>query len=149
MSTKKKRNSGTSSGLPLAWQNTKEVATLQHPFDAVDSNFRTDRYPIDPRFRWITMENRVMKVQEMATPHLYNSLKMIWNHTVPIPFRLMPYKPYECKKASWYKCKKMGRWAISNLFNELMNRNDRPLWVDLGLSKMAEHLTSNEHLRLL
>lgn len=126
----------------------KEVATLQSlgaaAFDAVSN--RSDQYPIDPNFRWLTMKREVLTPQEMSTPHLYNCLKMIWNHTIPPAFRLIPYKPYKGIE-KWTK--KTRRWAITNLFNELMNRTDRSKWIDAGLFQMAEHLVANKHLKLL
>lgn len=150
MSTKKKRNSRDSSKLPLAWA-PKKVATLQSESEEWGSEFdkvtnRHDTYPVDPAFRWVTTDRQILKPQEMNTLHLWNSLKIIWNHTIPVPFRLMPYKPYEGIE-KWSRSSR--KWAISNLFNELMNRTDRSKTIDAGLFQMAEHLIANKHLKLL
>lgn len=121
------------------------VATLQPKkaklWDAVTAVPRTDRYPIDPNFIWQTQEGKLVRVQTMMTSHIWNSLKMIWNHRVPVQCRIIPFKHYGKIGPQHWK-KKHARYAIKNLFNELMNRNDITPFVKESLKKMAKHMQS-------
>jgi hypothetical protein len=58
---------------------------------------------------------------------------MIWNHTVKFEYRIHPYKKY--RDIDWPK--EQLRSSIQNLFNELMNRNDRAKRMEDELRRMA------------
>lgn len=119
-----------------------KVATLQSPtdeeaaWDAIGPG-RIDLYPVDPNFRWTTMDCQTLKAQEMRTFHVFNSLKMMWNNLVPMQCRVGNFTEY---KAIPKIPRAHRRYAIANLFNELMNRTDRTKGMDEALKTMAEHM---------
>ena len=92
---------------------------------------------IDPTFRWMTQDGDVLTTREMSTWHLFNSLKMIWNHTIPIQFRFLPYKPYK-GIINWNP--KLRRRAISCLFHELTLRPDRTKKMDEVIATMQQYI---------
>ena len=95
-----------------------------------------ERYPVNPNFRWVTQDGTIMRPRDMHTSHLYNALRMIWNHSVPRAFAVLPFNHQ-------YKInipRPERRLAIANLFSELMNRNDLTEGMKNGLRKMAEYV---------
>lgn len=116
---------------------SKEVATLQQ--DKTEAKRQAwaalNKYPVDPRFRWVTMDCQVLKAQEMRTSHLFNALKMIWNNSVDTQWIIQPYTEYTGVR-KWKP--EQRRFAVVNIFNELMNRPDRSKGMDDALRKMAE-----------
>lgn len=111
---------------------TTKVATLQKE-QAWD---RARQYPVDSNFRWVCMDTRIMRPCEMKTSHLFNAVKMIWNHKVPAAWRIQPYTEYK-GVTRWGK--RETTWAVTNLMNELMNRSDLTEGMIDALKKMAEH----------
>src|SRR6266436_216625 len=104
---------------------------------------RVDRYPVDPDFIWQTQEGELLHPTEMSVFHLYHSLRMIWNHTVPVEYRFLPYKPYN------YRAGRLQRKrAVANLFSELMNRPNRPKYMDDCLAVMAHYIIMSERKKL-
>lgn len=95
---------------------------------------------LDPEFRWMTMDNRILTVREMSTYHLFNSLKMIWNHTTPIQYRFLPYKPYK-GIINWNP--ESRRRAIFCLSHELALRPDINATMLDVLGKMAHYVRSH------
>jgi hypothetical protein len=77
-----------------------------------------------------------VRPESMSTWHLFNSFRMIWNHTVKREYRIYPYKRY--KKIDWPREKIAS--AVINLFHELMNRNNRTKRMDDELQIMRETL---------
>lgn len=48
----------------------------------------TDLIPINTqfpaaKFRWLARSGDLYRVQDMETSHLFNTVKMVWNHSVP------------------------------------------------------------------
>ena len=110
-----------------------KIATLLKKEDAWD---RTRAFPVDPNFRWVCMDTRVMRPCEMATSHLFNSIKMIWNNKVPIAWRIQPFTEYKGVK-KWGT--KETKYAVLNLMNELANRSDLTPGMISALQKMWSH----------
>lgn len=50
-------------------------------------------------FRWVTHSGDVVDLRNMATPHVYYALRMVWNHSVPeefcTPESIHPVKKYK------------------------------------------------------
>jgi hypothetical protein len=117
----------------------KQVATLQSKEQAWD---KARPYPVDPNFRWVCMDTRVMRPCEMQTSHLFNSIKMIWNNTCLPEHRIQPYTEYKGVR-QWHKS--LARQAIINLFGELMNRSDRTKGMEDAINQMAKHFQKVKH----
>lgn len=45
--------------------------------------------PDRKNFRWNTMDGRVLSLEEMSTKHIFNSMKMIYNHVAEV-YGLVP-----------------------------------------------------------
>lgn len=43
---------------------------------------------------WKTKTHEWLDPKEMSTAHLYNTVKMIWNHSVEEKYRIVPYTKY-------------------------------------------------------
>lgn len=43
-------------------------------------------------FVWRTHDGRELTPQEMETKHLFNTLKMVWNHSCPVRAQIRPFK---------------------------------------------------------
>ena len=92
------------------------------------------KYPVDPNFFWQTQEGDIVHPSEMTTWHLFNCLRMIWNHTVRLDYRIHPYRRY--RNIDWPR-EQIYR-AIQNLFNELMNRPDRAPRMEQEIAYMKQ-----------
>lgn len=111
----------------------KEIATLQSKKEIAWDNWRNNTYPVDPNFRWVCMDTRVVRPVEMATSHLFNCVKMIWNHNVPVYWHIEPFTEY--RGAYRWPAAKV-RVAVYNLLGELLNRTDRTKAMDEAITKM-------------
>lgn len=73
------------------------------------------------------------KPQEMATSHLFFTLRMIWNCKMPVAARLPPVNLYNFGPTytdEYFKT------AIAHLYVELCNRNDLSQEAKRGLEHM-------------
>jgi hypothetical protein len=55
---------------------------------------KIDRDKFIHPFRWVTNKGQILKVKDMATPHLFFSFRMLFNHSVPPVFRVGAFKRY-------------------------------------------------------
>jgi len=124
----------------------KALPSKAELWDRVTTIPRVDRFPIDSNFLWQTMEGELLRLPEMQTTHIWNSLKMIWNHRVASPYKIIPYKEYKGIE-EWSA--DHTKWTVLNLYNELMNRSDRTPFMNECLRKMAEYMRSaaNEKIK--
>lgn len=89
---------------------------------------------ITPAFKWRDRTGNFHKVSEMETRHLYYTLRMIWNHTMPEEVKLKPYNAYDF--SPFYTAEYMTE-AIHHIGTELFKRTDiLPGWQK-DLSFMA------------
>lgn len=53
-------------------------------------------YDLETNFKWRMSGNKgFISIDKMETSHLYNTLKMIWNHSVPdYTYIVQPFKKY-------------------------------------------------------
>ena len=82
-----------------------------------------DRYvgPGGGKFYWYTHDGEVLEPQDMATPHIFYALRMVWNHSVPRVWRVGNYKEY-ADVPRWSGSYRKA--AITELANELAQRDD-------------------------
>ncbi len=72
-------------------------------------------------FMWITHKGKAMLPRDMATPHLFYTIRMLYNHSVAPVFRIGDFKRYN----------DVPKWplsyrerAMTNLENEFLKRDD-------------------------
>ena len=76
--------------------------------------------------RWRTMENKIIHSSEMETSHLFNSVKMIYNHLAElIGFPTFWYtKKYEGYVQKWIQQPEQTMETLKSLIIELEDRTD-------------------------
>ena len=72
-------------------------------------------------YTWRDQKGQHHRPEDMSTSHLFNTLKMIWNHSVPAerqvkPFRQYPFGPF-------YSQEYINE-SVKMLMRELVNRTD-------------------------
>ena len=78
------------------------------------------------KFEWKDRNNNFYCVEDMATRHLFFTLRMIWNHTMPEEAKLKPYNKY---KFGEFYTEAYLMDAIINIYYELIKRPDiMPAW---------------------
>lgn len=70
-------------------------------------------------FIWMTAEGECLLVTQMRSGHLYNCVKMLWNHTVPERFRMAKFVKYSLGMPM-----KERTIALRALLTELHKRKD-------------------------
>lgn len=85
-------------------------------------------------FEWRDREGNFHKPENMETRHLFYTLRMIWNHSMPEEFRLTPYNSY--RFGDFYTDEYMKR-AIRNIAAELTKRKDMTASFKAQLKFMA------------
>jgi len=76
----------------------------------------------------------------METRHLFYTLRMIWNHTMPESVRFRRYRNYQL--GPFYTAEYLQQ-AITHIGRELLQRSDlRPKW-QADLAHMAKHFADS------
>lgn len=92
-------------------------------------------------FAWRTRDGRFVPVNEMRTGHLFYTLQMIWNHTMPLDAKTHVYKRYRFE--NFYTQDYMMR-AVQAIIPEVLKRNDlQPFQLERVLF-MAAYVTRND-----
>ena len=78
------------------------------------------------KFQWKDRNDVFHYPCDMETRHIFYTLKMIWNHSVPENMKLKPYKKY--RFSPFYTAKYM-KVAVKCLIAELKTRNDIELYL--------------------
>lgn len=90
-------------------------------------------------FVWRDMRGNPHVPAKMATRHLWFTIRMIWNHTMPNHVRITPYHAYEF--SADYTAAYL-RDAVFTLGAELLSRDDiDPRWYD-DLERMRATLAT-------
>lgn len=84
------------------------------------------------QFKWRTQQDEFLLPKNMGTRHLYHTLRMIYNHTVPAVDRIPPFKHYSF--GPFYTTEYI-REAVYHLGIELSTRDIRLDWYN-NLIKM-------------
>lgn len=96
---------------------------------------------IDKPWMWRDRQGQFHRPQDMATRHLFYTLRMIWNHSMPLPARLLPYKSYEFTQ---FYTNSYMQTAVGRLTRELATRRDiTPSWKR-DLEHMINWLTTHQ-----
>lgn len=102
----------------------------------------TSAKPVATTFKWCDRTGVVHEPKAMATRHLFYTLRMIWNHTMPAPahtpggFTLYAFGPH-------YTVPYLKE-AIKHLAGELATRDDiQPAWL-AELDRMGNWLGTRQ-----
>src|SRR5882724_4752822 len=98
----------TSDYMQPEWRSLRSV---------LDRNFG----PGGGRFVWYTHTGEAMDPADMATPHVFYALRMVWNHSVPRVMKVGDGPNYPDVRL-W--CDAYKQAAITTLANELAQRDD-------------------------
>lgn len=92
-------------------------------------------------FEWRSRDGVFNPVNIMSTHHLWFTVRMAWNHTMPVAARSAEYKKYHF--APFYTAAYM-REAIRAILRELAKRTDmEPDWLD-EMAFFADYLRKVE-----
>lgn len=93
---------------------------------------------IVPGWLWRTHNEGDIAPSQMRTTHLFFTLRMIWNHSMPTNMRVgRNIKLYSF--GSRHDARYMQS-AIVNIGAELFSRSDLPAWMRRELDEMAAHM---------
>jgi len=99
---------------------------------------KTDQAVLAP-FEWKQAGDRpFLRIDMMATSHLFNVLRMIWNHTAPEQYQLTPFKRYSF--GAFYTPEYMAE-AVRSMIAELRTRSNISSYEQAGLTHMARCLS--------
>lgn len=104
-------------------------------------------YEITP-FQWRDRSGKFYPPAEMETRHLFYTLKMIWNHSVPEHMKLKPYKRYTFN--SFYTNEYMTK-AVKALTAELKIRENIEIYlptlnkIQMRLKELNNGKATNRH----
>lgn len=96
-------------------------------------------YDVSHTWRWKDKKHNFYKPKDMTTQHLFNTLKMIWNHTMPV--KVGVYTQY--KFPEFYTDAYMKQ-AIKYMALELVRRNDLYPSSQMQLRFMVNWLARNQ-----
>lgn len=100
---------------------------------------------ISEPFKWKTSRDEHIPVASMETRHLFNTVRMIWNHTMPRDAALEPYRRYAF--GPFYTPEYM-KAAIYHIMRELKTRQDITDAQRADLDRMASYVLA-AHIILL
>lgn len=79
-------------------------------------------------FRWLSADGTWYRPRDMVTRHLFHTVSMIWNHSMPPAAHTHRFKRYEF--GPYYTTEYMAT-AVRVMLPELLNRKDiKPEWLD-------------------
>lgn len=121
--------------------STRKMSIDEAAFDAFRRLFTQEITP-DHEFRWHPSRHhdtrRQVSASDMGTMHLYRTIRMIWNHTLPWKFE--PYRQYTFSPI-WTA--EYVRRSITALGRELLTRTNCPAEVNDSLATMRNHIFEN------
>lgn len=94
-------------------------------------------------FIWKTHDGRKLTVQKMETPHLFNIVKMVWNHSCPEELKFKPYREWNLNLDVEYL-----KEVVKRILVELSTREDltQEMIDIIKQMKLKQSLLQN-HLR--
>lgn len=96
-------------------------------------------------FKWKTSKDEYISPVEMETRHLFFTIRMIWNHTMPEMYRSKHYRHY--RLGSFYTQEYLLS-AIHALLGELSLRKDiHPSW-QVDIDSMRHFAAKLKHQQL-
>ncbi len=97
-------------------------------------------------FRWKDRDHNFHYPKDMATRHLFFTLRMIWNHSVPDQLKILPYTEYHF--SPFYTVEYMTE-AVRHLATELATRKDLTPYYIKCLQKIQGCINIHNETQLL
>lgn len=94
---------------------------------------------------WKTQDGERIPVAQMRTSHLFYTVRMIFNHTVPRTYEIAGCKRYSDVR-TWRV--DFRRQAVAAMLSELAQRTDIQHWMKDQLLTMRDTFRQLEHKRL-
>ncbi len=96
---------------------------------------------IEEPFVWTMHDGTEIAPAAMDTPHVFHSLRMVWNHVVPPALRLEPFR-YWAGVSTWPADELRG--AFDAFLAELDRRKDVTLEQQSEVTHMRRHASAFE-----
>lgn len=96
-------------------------------------------------WRWRDRDGNMWSVKDMRTSHLFFTLRMIWNNTLPAYMHVGDVKLY--RFGAFYTDQYMVN-AIIHIYDELTTRNNVEYGHQLQLAEMHRKMDQYRQLRL-
>lgn len=100
---------------------------------------------VDLTWRWKDRDHNMWSPKDMRTSHLFYTLRMIWNNTLPEHMHVGKVKLY--RFGSFYTERYMLQ-AIIHIYDELITRNNIEYGHQLELDEMRRKIEQYKSLRL-
>lgn len=91
----------------------------------------------DEHFLWKTKESKFLKTEDMATRHLFFTIRMIYNNTVPDNYQHHPVKLY---KFGEFYTKEYFAIAVRVMLQELSKREDLTSYMKSTLKFIRKNI---------
>ncbi len=82
---------------------------------------KVEQTTLSNQYQWRDRKGNLYLPSEMETKHLFFTLLMIWNHSVPDIMRIKPYQKYQFNK---FYTEEYIRDSVRHIFKELTTRKD-------------------------
>ena len=93
---------------------------------------------VTKQFMWQDRDGDMHDPANMRTSHIFFCLRMIWNHTAPVEYRIEPYQRYALNPKRFTR--EYTAMAIRCLMTELSKRDDLTPYFIKCLRIMTGHL---------
>lgn len=100
---------------------------------------------VEKDFEWRDKCNEYHSPCDMSTSHIFFTLRMIWNHSVPEHMQLRPFIRYTFDTSTYTRG--YIRKAIRALLFELIQREDLTSYFISCIQKMHKHLTEVDYVK--
>ena len=105
----------------------------------------TRQCPEEKPFLWRTQHGEYKRLCDMSTAHLFSTLRMVWNNTMPEEARVGRVKLYHF---SAYYTEAYFMEMCCRSLEELRVRTDVPAWILRELEQMAAYIRSKRARRV-
>ena len=96
-------------------------------------------------FKWRDKRGQFHKPKNMETRHIFYTLRMIWNHSMPEEAKIRPYREYDFNP---FYTKEYMQFAVLALAMELSDRYDLSFKSQNQLQFMLDYLSAQHVKRI-
>lgn len=88
---------------------------------------------------WTTARGKTLRIADMATSHLFYTVRMLWNHHAPVHLQFRPFKRYRLNMPRQYVLDSMAA-----MLAELRTRTDLSSDQAHVLNQMTNHFKKDK-----